>query len=289
LSSSDREAKNALPAPPGAGEPEDSPERDAAAQPEPAQQSATAPEPDNNTTTAAKPAPGSPPILVLAIDTALDACSVAVYEVPTDRTLAAETQEMNRGHAEALLPMVDRVMQKAGIEFAAIDRIVTTVGPGSFTGLRVGISAARGIALVTGKPAVGVSTLAALAAPLVTENETVPTVAAIDARHENLYLQMSGAGGRLLVSPRVLSLDDALRAVAIGLVRIVGSGAHLLASQWPAPEVPTPLLIDARPAPDIVWVARLGAGLDPGKAPPRPLYLRPPDARPQDAHRLQRR
>jgi tRNA threonylcarbamoyladenosine biosynthesis protein TsaB len=93
----------------------------------------------------------------------------------------------------------------------------------------------------------------------------------------------------VLVAPRVASLSDAVRAVAIGLVRIIGSGAHLLANQWPVPDVPMPLLVDARPAPDIEWVARLGAKIAPEKAIARPLYLRAPDARPQDAHRLQRR
>jgi tRNA threonylcarbamoyladenosine biosynthesis protein TsaB len=196
---------------------------------------------------------------------------------------------MSRGHAEVLIPLVERVMHDARLDFDALDRIVTTIGPGSFTGLRVGISAARGFALAAGKPAVGVSTLDALAAPYVTEVETVPVVAAIDAKHGNLYLQMIGAGGRVLVAPRVASLSDAVRAVAIGLVRIIGSGADLLANQWPVPDVPTPLLVDARPAPDIEWVARLGAKFAPEKAIARPLYLRAPDARPQDAHRLQRR
>lgn len=257
------------------------------APPEPADGKAESgrPAPTEGATPASRTFP--PPNLVLAIDTALDACSAALYEVPTDRVLAAESVEMSRGHAEALVPMMDALMRGAGLEFPAIDRVVTTVGPGSFTGLRVGIAAARGIGLVTGKPVVGVSTLAALAAPLIAESETVPTVAAIDAHHDNLYLQMSGAGGRLLVPPRVVHLDEALRVVAIGLVRIVGSGAHLLASSWPLQDVPMPLVVDSRPAPDIAWVARLGAKLAPDKAPPSPLYLRPPDARPQP--RVQRR
>jgi tRNA threonylcarbamoyladenosine biosynthesis protein TsaB len=195
---------------------------------------------------------------------------------------------MSRGHAEVLIPLVERVMHDARLGFDALDRIVTTIGPGSFTGLRVGISAARGFALAAGKPAVGVSTLDALAAPYVAELETVPVVAAIDAKHGNLYLQMIGAGGRVLVAPRVASLSDAIRSVAIGLVRIIGSGAELLAYQWPV-EVPPPVLVDPRVAPDIEWVARLGAKFVPEKAVPRPLYLRAPDARPQDAHRLQRR
>jgi tRNA threonylcarbamoyladenosine biosynthesis protein TsaB len=196
---------------------------------------------------------------------------------------------MNRGHAEALVPLVDRMMKAADVKFDAIDRIVTTIGPGSFTGLRVGIAAARAFALACHKPVVGVTTLAALSAPHLGEKETVPVVAAIDAKHGNLYFQMVGAGGRILVAPRVAALHEAIRAVAIGLVRIVGPGATILADNWPSLEVTAPLSVDARPAPDITWVARLGADADSKQAKPRPLYLRPPDARPQDAQRLPRR
>lgn len=231
-------------------------------------------------------APGQP---VLAIDTALGVCAAAVYDARLGQTLAVQSYEMSRGHAEVLMPLIERIMRDAGVSFEDLDRVVTTIGPGSFTGLRVGISAARGLALACGKPAVGVSTLDALAAPYVTENETVPIVSVIDAKHGNFYLQMVGAGGRLLVPPRVASLDEALRSTAIGLVRLIGSGAAQLASYWPAPDIPVPLLVDPRPAPDIIWVARLGAKADPDKAVPRPLYLRPPDARPQGTHRLPRR
>src|SRR5471030_3156973 len=102
---------------------------------------------------------------VLAIDTALEACSAAVLE--TDRASAAihESLPMVRGHAEALIPLVARLLDRARLTFAEIDRIAVTTGPGSFTGLRVGIAAARGIALAAAKPAVGLSTLAAFAAP----------------------------------------------------------------------------------------------------------------------------
>jgi len=231
--------------------------------------------------------PGQRP--VLAIDTALGSCAAAVYDAGLGETLAAESIDMERGHAEAIVPMVERVVRASRVDFEDMDRIITTVGPGSFTGLRVGISAARGFGLACDKPVVGISTLDALTAPYVTETETVPIVAAIDARHGNFYLQMIGAGGRKLVTPRVVNMAEALRSVAIGLVRIIGSGANLIAGQWPTPGIPAPLLVDARAAPDIVWIARLGARLDPATSPPKPLYLRAPDARPQDAHKLPRR
>jgi tRNA threonylcarbamoyladenosine biosynthesis protein TsaB len=216
---------------------------------------------------------------ILAIDTALDACSAAIFDTERDRMLAMQSREIGRGHAELLIPLVDEVMKSAGATFDAIDRIAVTVGPGSFTGLRVGLSAARGFALAAQKPAVGVSTLAALTAPLITENEAVPVVAVIDAKHGNLYMQMVGAGGRVLIAPRAVKLREAVRAVALGPVRIVGNGAAMLAAHWPA-KSPVPLLVDPRVAPDILWVARIGAAANPERALPRPLYLRLPDAKP---------
>jgi tRNA threonylcarbamoyladenosine biosynthesis protein TsaB len=227
-------------------------------------------------------------MLILALDTALTACSVAVFDTDQGMLTAHESVAMARGHAENLMPMVGRVMQEAHLEFVEIDRIAVTTGPGSFTGLRVGISAARGMALAAAKPAVGLSTLAAFAAPHIATDDSVPVVAAIDARHDHVYLQIFGPGGRTLVTPRISSIPDAVRAIGKRLPRIVGSGADLLMAAWPANEAP-PLTVDQRPNPDIEWVARLGAAVAEGQAPPKPLYLRAPDAQPQDAARLPRR
>jgi tRNA threonylcarbamoyladenosine biosynthesis protein TsaB len=225
---------------------------------------------------------------VLAIDTALEACSAAVLNTELGAISAHESLPMLRGHAEALLPLIARVMDRAGLDFAALDRIAVTTGPGSFTGLRVGIAAARGIALAAGKPAVGLSTLAAYAAPLVAADDTLPVVAAIDARHDHVYLQVFGPGGRTIVAPRLAPLREALRAAATGAPRLAGTAAAMLAAAWPAGER-APSLIDARRAPDIDWVARLGAAAVETGMPPKPLYLRAPDAQPQNAAQLARR
>ncbi|WP_029006105.1 tRNA (adenosine(37)-N6)-threonylcarbamoyltransferase complex dimerization subunit type 1 TsaB [Azorhizobium doebereinerae] len=225
---------------------------------------------------------------VLAIDTALAACSVAVLDAEADEIIAGDSLLMDRGHAEALVPIVEQVMRDAGLDFRALWRVAATVGPGSFTGLRVGLSAARGFALVAKCPAVGVTTLSALAAPFLALDDTLPVVSAIDARHGHVYLQMFGAGGRTLIAPRIAAVKDAARAVAIGPVRLVGSGAALVAEAWP-PKEQLPLVVEDMVAPDVAWVARLGAVADPARAEPRPLYLRPPDAKPQDAARIARR
>ena len=113
-------------------------------------------------------------MLILAIDTALDACAAVVLDTDKNKVIALESQAMKRGHAEALMPLVARVMKESGIAFAALDRIAATTGPGSFTGLRVGLSAARGIGLAAAKPVVGVTTLTAYAAPVVSEHGEHP-------------------------------------------------------------------------------------------------------------------
>jgi tRNA threonylcarbamoyladenosine biosynthesis protein TsaB len=225
---------------------------------------------------------------VLAIDTALAACSAAVLDTRHVAVVASETLPMERGHAEAIMSLIARVMDQAGAEFANIDRIAVTTGPGSFTGLRVGISAARGIALAAGKPAVGLSTLAGFAAPHIAENDSSAVVTVIDARHEHVYMQVFGAGGKSIVPPRIAPLKEAVRAAMASPARIVGSGAELVAAQWPANE-PPPVLVEQLSAPDIGWIARLGAAAAEGHGPPKPLYLRAPDAQPQDAARLPRR
>jgi tRNA threonylcarbamoyladenosine biosynthesis protein TsaB len=226
-------------------------------------------------------------MLVLAIDTALAACSVAILDTDLPGIRASESLPMHRGHAEALMPMVARVMDAAELEFAELDRIAVTTGPGSFTGLRVGIAAARGIALAADKPTVGLSTLSAYAAPQIAQRDNTPIVAVIDARHNHVYLQVVGAGGRTLVAPRIAPMREAVRAAALGAVRVVGSAAKEIVANWSAGSQP-PSLVDAQPAPDIGWVARLGAAAV-ETAPPKPFYLRAADAHPQDASRLPRR
>ncbi len=227
-------------------------------------------------------------MLILAIDTALDACAAAVLDTKASKLIANESQPMKRGHAEALMPLIARVMGEAKLSFLQLDRIAATTGPGSFTGLRVGLSAARGIALAAGKPVVGVTTLAAYAAPVVSESGQHPIISAIDARHDHVYLQAVSGNGSSLIRPKVATIEEALAASRLGAPHLVGNAAKILADRWPKDAAP-PVTADAQPAPDIAWVAWLGAAVSPDTAPARPYYLRAPDAKPsKDApHDLQ--
>jgi len=218
-------------------------------------------------------------MLILAIDTALDACAAAVLDTGANKLIAVESVPMKRGHAEALMPLIARVMKQSAVPFAALDRIAVTTGPGSFTGLRVGLSAARGIALAARKVAVGVTNLSAYAAPIVSESGEAPVISAIDARHDQVYFQVVSGNGSSLIRPRVAPIAEALEASRFGAPHLVGNAARILAERWPK-DGPQPLSIDAQPAPDISWVAWLGAAANPDTNPARPFYLKAPDAKP---------
>jgi len=218
-------------------------------------------------------------MLILAIDTALDACAAAVLDTDAAELIAQESLPMKRGHAEVLMPLIARVMRAANLSFTALDRIAVTTGPGSFTGLRVGISAARGLALAAARPVVGLTTLSAYAAAIVSQNRPAPVISAIDARHDHVYVQIVAGDGSQLVRPKVLSVDEAIAASQFGAPHLVGNAAKTLADRWPQ-DVPAPIAVDDEPAPDIAWVAWLGAAADPQIAPARPFYLRAPDAKP---------
>ncbi len=217
------------------------------------------------------------PSRILAIDTALGVCSVAIVEHGADAPLAAISTPMERGHAEALLPMIEQVTAHLEDGFASLTRVAVTVGPGSFTGIRVGISAARAVGLALKIPVVGVSTLAAYAAPLIANVVGEIVAVALDAKHGNVFFQAFAPGGRTLVAPRLISVKEAARAIGAGSVRLAGTGASILAVECWNRGLEAELA-NLSEHPDIFWVARLGLSANPQTAMPKPLYLRAPSA-----------
>ncbi|CAK0773524.1 tRNA threonylcarbamoyladenosine biosynthesis protein TsaB [uncultured Gammaproteobacteria bacterium] len=214
-------------------------------------------------------------MLILGLDTAGSACSVALWR--DDVVIAAAQQIRPHGHAEILLPMITQVLAEAGCDFDQVDRFAVTVGPGAFTGLRIGLATARGLALATGKPALGVTTFAAMAhsLPLELRAGSSLMVIAVESRRQELYLQAFTADLAESGPPVVLAPDAVLGWLPPGPVLIAGDGAPRLR----APLADRP---ETRFAPentgitDPAVVARLAAtGL--AALPPRPLYLRPPD------------
>ncbi|WP_343698361.1 tRNA (adenosine(37)-N6)-threonylcarbamoyltransferase complex dimerization subunit type 1 TsaB [Caulobacter sp.] len=206
--------------------------------------------------------------MILSIDTCLGASSVAVLD--GERVLATKSEPMTRGHQERIGMIAREVASGAGIAFEDLTRIGVTVGPGSFTGLRVGLAFAKGLATALSIPCVGVTTLEALAFG-------IPgfTAAVLDARMSQVYIQVF-ADGVSLMAPDALELGEAAARLAElhsgGPATLVGSGAPLLADTMSGAAILTPA------APDPVAVARLAAARPTPAHSPRPLYLRAPYA-----------
>lgn len=208
--------------------------------------------------------------MILALDTCLAACSVAVLD--GDVVRAARSEPMTRGHQERIAVLAREVMAEAGVTFAELTRIAVTVGPGSFTGLRVGLSFAKGLATALAIPCVGVNTLEALAA---SANATGLVAGVLDAKMGQVYLQVF-EGGKALIAPDALEVGVAAARLAElwsgGPATLVGSGAPLVAEVLPDATVLTLAY------PDPVAVARLAAARPAPGHSPRPLYLRAPYA-----------
>jgi tRNA threonylcarbamoyladenosine biosynthesis protein TsaB len=216
---------------------------------------------------------------ILAIDTSCGAASAAVYDDVAREALAQETIAMAQGHAEALGPMVQRVMEQVEGGFPTIGRVAACIGPGSFTGIRIGLAMARAIALTIEAPVIGVSTFVAFAGPLLAEPKPGVIATAIDAKHGQVYFQLFEGTGRPILAPMVATLREVVRAIGAGPARLAGNAAAMVAEEAER----TGLVFDAfeaSPYPDIVSIARIGLAADPDAFPARPLYVKAPDAHP---------
>ena len=207
---------------------------------------------------------------ILAVDTALGACSVAVLD--DDKVLAHRLTEMERGHAEALAPMVELTMRDAACEFSSLDRLAVTTGPGTFTGQRVGLAFMRGLRVALDIPLVGVTTLSVMAEQAMSESGCSLAVVMHDARRGEVYLEIAGASQS---PPCVLLFDEAIERIKTVAQSFVLAGTAAPRAQEILPQA---VLSDVR-QPDALWLARLARFLPVPEAPPKPLYLRPPDAK----------
>jgi tRNA threonylcarbamoyl adenosine modification protein YeaZ len=207
-------------------------------------------------------------VRLLVIDTSGPECAAGIYDAGAACLVSAQSATIGKGHAEVLPGMIETVAAEAGLALNMLDRIAVTVGPGSFTGIRVGVAMARGLALALKIPAVGVSTLQVVAEPALGHNMAV--LALIDARRDELYAQLFSSDGAAISQPAALSAEAAHDLAKMHGAVPVGSGAHILAGKA-SPQIDLfPLLtigaIAARLATDIAA---------------RPLYIRGADAKPQ--------
>ncbi|MBB3388807.1 N6-L-threonylcarbamoyladenine synthase [Rhizobium sp. BK275] len=218
-------------------------------------------------------------MIVLALDTAGVDCAAAIYDSGRNTVLGEASDMIGKGHAEHLMGIVDRALDQAGVTLSDVDRLAVTIGPGSFTGIRVGVAAARGFALSLNVPAVGITTLEVMAAAQREKMPGRPVLAAIDAKRDEIYLQSFAADGTPLDEARAVSVSEA-KAFAAGFDgEITGSATPLLKPDVAGEQVNSfPISI----------VARLGAAASPNSGKPKPLYLRGPDAKPQAGYAIAR-
>ena len=211
--------------------------------------------------------------VVLAFDTTGSACSAAVAH--NDNVLAQERREMRHGHAENLLPMIDRVMARAGLTPAAIGIVVVSVGPGGFTGIRAGLAAAHGLALASGARLLGISSFASVAAPLPISDIDAKILVALDSRRTDFYVQLFDRAGGVLSAPAAVSPEQLAAWVGVGEIIVAGDAATAAAAVL---EKDRRIQVLANSAPDacglLAAVRRWPERADPAA---RPLYLRPPD------------
>jgi len=221
---------------------------------------------------------------ILAFDSSLGALSAAVRWRGADGGwLLRDAHEVReRGHAERLMPMISKLMGEAGLSFSELDRIAVTIGPGSFTGVRVGVAAARALALATGAPTVAASSLAVMAhqsgEELAARRRGRVLAVALDARRGSVYLQLFPCGHDAAGPPQLVSASTAALLIGRAPTIIIGSGAMLVGQALTAcgGEAETRLL-------DLLPSARALAVLASELAPThplRPLYLKPPDVKP---------
>lgn len=215
---------------------------------------------------------------LLVIDTSSSNC--AVFAKRADGVSHQKTDVIGRGHAECLIAMIDDVLDQLGLAYADLTRLGVTVGPGSFTGVRVGVSAIRGLALALEIPAIGVSTLQALQAEIM---DTGHRLVLIDAKRQEFYAELFGPSGTSVGGAMLIKENDDFPASWLELERLclIGSGAPNFVDR-----LSNATLISDMAAPDIATVARLVENTDETSQKPKPLYLRKPDAKPQSKAKL---
>jgi tRNA threonylcarbamoyl adenosine modification protein YeaZ len=212
---------------------------------------------------------------LLALDTAMAACSAAILDTDRDVILARRWAAMDRGHAEALAPMVEAVLRESGLVPAELNRIGVTAGPGTFTGVRIGLAMARGLGLALSVPVAGLDSLSAIAANAPPDREVFVVA---DARKDEVYAATFEADGSRRSGPEVLSASEAANRLRGGIT-VLGTAADRIVALAGAENCLHPSGLDL---PDAAVFARLAAALPEPNGVPQPIYLRTPDATPQN-------
>ncbi len=216
-------------------------------------------------------------MILLAFDTATTGCSAAIWR--DGAIVTRRGARMERGQSEALVPMIRETMTAAAMEFDALDAVAVTIGPGAFTGLRIGLATARGIALAAGIPCLGVTTLETIAGATSESERSGRTILVVlDAKRRDVYAQAFDAAGRPVSEPTAVDPARLVERVPQGDILLAGDAAAIVEPLLTA--AGRDVRVSASSIPDCAAIAGIAAARwRPGDRPPapRPLYLRAPD------------
>jgi tRNA threonylcarbamoyl adenosine modification protein YeaZ/ribosomal-protein-alanine acetyltransferase len=206
-------------------------------------------------------------MIVVALDCSLDACSAAIYDSDRAEVLSQNFAAMTRGQAEAIAPMAREVVTEAKLTMDAIDRIAVTLGPGTFTGIRIGLAFAKGLGLTLNRPVIGIDSLRAIAANAAAVTTAIAVVN--DARQGQVYFALLKNGVTVLAPQRV-TLAEAIALLPSGAVAIMGTLKHAIVAEAARRDV---TMLEAGDIPVAANFAPLAISEPPASAPLRPLYL----------------
>ncbi len=221
---------------------------------------------------------------LLAVDTTAHLCAACIYDSQLRRVAGRAIEDIGRGHAERLIAVIEKALELSDLDYESVDRLCVCVGPGSFTGIRVGVAAMRGMALSLDIPLIGVTALEALAADVESERAVL---AVLDARRGEVYAQLFVSGNEP-PEARAMPPEEAMALAIENRAVLAGSGAEIIAGR-PGFDMSGLTIAQTSSTPDIETIARLGARRAPDATPPGPLYLRSPDAKPQQGFAVARR
>jgi len=214
---------------------------------------------------------------IMAMDTAAASCSVAIWQ--DDCVTHQVLKEMQRGHASELLPLIESLLKDAAMEVADLDALAVTVGPGAFTGLRIGLAAARGFGVASKLPVIGVTTLEAMAHGV--GDVDMPVLCALDAKRADLYAQVFDGPGTASCEPQALLPENVVKLVPESVGKIIVAGDSFGRLEELLKDRGIEAIQSDISLPDAKYVVEVAAnrGIPPkGQPHPSAFYIRPPDA-----------
>ncbi len=226
-------------------------------------------------------------MILLALDTSANLCSAVLYDCGQGKVLSSKSENIGRGHAERLMGLLAEVLEAAELEYKDVNRIAAVCGPGSFTGIRVGLATARGLALGLNIPVIGINALEAIA---LQHNDTVdnaenPIMVALDAKRGEVFTQIFSSSGEHMTKPQAIALDQLNDFVPDQPFRVAGSGSQAIVHAMGEQSYE---VISDQTAANIEYAARLAAQMPDDLIKPSPLYLRSADAKPQNNFAVKR-